>query len=488
MKRIIKLITTTASVALLGGSLAGCGGPSGGGDDGVTKIVFGHCAGDSIEQGLKEYAASFQQLVKEQEGVDVVVDPQYVGSYNDVATKVKTWFSSGEAPTTVIAYPDAVSTLLAYNDIGQANVVNFDKYINDPELTFGKDRYLDDTKGINDFVPSFIEEGRKFTIEGTYSMPFMKSTEIMLYNLDAATRVMRYYNPQAVEQGKVEEVISNFSWDDLIAFARVAVEHKAEVSNSLKYPIAYDSDSNMIITQMIQEGVNYSSISNGKGVIGFNDGDNGVNYNKVLTMLGNYKTWHEEGLLTTKGAEGTYTSNAFKSEEVIFCIGSSGGSGYSFPEKGTFTCAMTKVPPRNNTELYVSQGPSIAFLRNPTYADSKNERILKYAWKFYKYITSPVVNVDLCVNYSQGYTPVRQSSYATEEYLEAMSKSDDYAKAAKVVTQEVDGHYFVTSVFPGSAELRTQIGGAVSALLNDKTANVKSILDAAINNAGRFIV
>ena len=64
MKKIIKLITATASFALLGGALAGCGEQAGGGDDGVTKIVFGHCAGDTIEEGLNEYARAFTELVK----------------------------------------------------------------------------------------------------------------------------------------------------------------------------------------------------------------------------------------------------------------------------------------------------------------------------------------------------------------------------------------------------------------------------------------
>lgn len=491
MKKIIKLVIASASVALVSGTLAGCGATPGGEavDDGVTKIIFGHCAGDTIEQGIKDYAAEFTKLVKENEGVDVVVEPFYVGGYNDVATKVKTWYNSGEAPTTVIAYPDAVSTLLAHNDIGTKGVVNFDKYINDSQLTFGKDAYLDDVRGIDDFIPSFIEEGQKFTIDGTYSMPFMKSTEIMLYNLDAAARVMAFYDPEAAAAGRVEEVIRNFTWDDLIDFAECAMEHKAAISDSLKYPIAYDSDSNMIITHIMQENISYSYVKDGKGVIGFNDGkEEGSNYSKVLGLINEYKTLHDNNLLTTKGAEGTYSSNSFKKEEVIFCIGSSGGSGYSFPEKGTFRCAMTKVPVRNNNKLYVSQGPSIAFLRNPTYADSKNERVLKYAWKFYKYITSPVVNVDLCINYSQGYTPVRDSCYGTEEYLEAMSKTDDYAKAAKVVTQEVNGKYFTTAVFPGSADLRTQIGSAVAELLKGKIKDAETALDGAINNAGKNIV
>ena len=485
MKKSIKLLMGIAGLGLIATALAGCGGGGEASDDGTTKIIFGHCAGDSIEEGLKHYAAKFAQLVKQNEGVDVVVEPLYVGGYNDVSSKVKTWYSTGDNPTTVVAYPDAVSSLLAYNDIGPKNVVNFDKYLNDPALTFGTDRYLGDVDDIEDFIPSFIEEGQKFTIDGTYTMPFMKSTEIMLYNLDAVTRVMNIVNPSIVQEGKVEETIANFTWDELIEFAKVAIKNKDQVSSSLKYAIAYDSDSNMFISHMIQKDVSYSYVKEGKGAIGFND--NGKNYEAALGMLDEYKEWHDGGILTTKGCEGTYTSDSFKKEEVLFCIGSSGGSGYSFPEKGTFSAGMCKVPARNNKEIYVSQGPTIAFLRNAFMSDAQNDRILKYAWKFYKYITSPDVNVDLCINYSQGYTPVRESCYSTEGYLDAMDKPDDYAKAAKVVTQDIDGRYFSTAVFPGSAELRTQVGSAVAEYLKGKTATAKAALDSAINAAATFI-
>ena len=68
-----------------------------------------------------------------------------------------------------------------------------------------------------------------------------------------------------------------------------------------------------------------------------------------------------------------------------------------------------------------------------------------------------------------------------------MDKPDDYAKAAKVVTQDIDGRYFSTAVFPGSAELRTQVGSAVAEYLKGKTATAKAALDSAINAAATFI-
>ena len=211
---------TTAGLALIGTTLAGCGEKA---DDGKIHIVFGHCAGDTIQQGLEHYAAEFARLVKENEDVDVQVDLMYVGGYKEVANKVGTWFLDGEAPNIFVAYPDAVSTLIARNDIGTQNIINFDKFLNDPTLTFGTDRYLGDREGISDFIESFINEGKGFTVDGTYAMPLMKSTETMLYNLDLVEKAMGFIHPEIVEQGKVEETIAAYTWDEFIEFCRAAM-------------------------------------------------------------------------------------------------------------------------------------------------------------------------------------------------------------------------------------------------------------------------
>ena len=64
-----------------------------------------------------------------------------------------------------IAYPDTVADFLYDKDIGTKYVVNFDNYINDPELTFGTDKYLGDKEGKDDIVKSYLEEGQQFVVD-----------------------------------------------------------------------------------------------------------------------------------------------------------------------------------------------------------------------------------------------------------------------------------------------------------------------------------
>lgn len=488
MKKSNKLLLGLASIAMIATPLIGCSNNGGGEvDDGKIHIVFGHTFGDKVETALNKFITQFTQKVKAQEDVDVVVELQYLGGYSDVYTKVNTYFTDGTCPTMTIAYPDTVADFI--KSFGTQYVVNFDKYMNDPELAFGTDRYLGDTEGKDDIITSYLEEGQKFVVEGTYSLPFMKSSEIMLYNLDYVTEVMKIYNPTAVETGKVEETIASYSWTQLLDFASVAYAHRGDIEEcapeeaALKHPIFYDSDSNLFITQMFQEGFEYSSIQGGKGHIDFDDGPDGENYLGAKQLLEEYLNWHNLNLFTTKGAEGTYASNSFKNQECIFTIGSSGGSGYTFPQAGEFTVGMCKVPARNDKPYYISQGPSVCFIRNPHFSDAKNDLIHKYAWKFLKYLMSTNVNTSLCITGSEGYAPVRTSCYSTEAYIDFMGQDDDYARAAKVLTDEINGHFISSAVFTGSATLRTQVGAAVTGLLSGKITDVATALNTAINNA-----
>lgn len=484
MKRQNRILLALSTFSLITAALVGCGGDKS--ESKKVVVTFGHTFGDKVESAIEAKIKDFKRLVKENEGVDVDVQLQYLGGYNDVFNKINTYFADGTLPTMTVAYPDAVADFI--HTFGKKYVVNFDDYINDEKLTFGTDTYLGDTEDVNDFVENFLNEGRQFTIPGTYSIPFLKSTEVMIYNLDAATEAMRYYDPDVVTEGRVKERIAAFSWNELMDFADVAYKHKSDVSSTLEYPVYYDSDSNMFITHMYQSDYDYSSVQNGKGHIDFDDGVGGPNYQGAISLLNEYKKLHDDHLLTTKGTVGTYASDYFKKGKTIFSIGSSGGGGYSFPDAGEFNSEVCVAPCKNNTPYYICQGASIAFLRNPTYSNAKNDRNLLYAWKFLKYITSKNVNTFICLKGSEGYVPVRQSCYQSEAYFDFIEQGDNYAKLSIVVTDDINGRYINNAVFTGSASLRTAVGSAVTQLLTGQVGTAKAAIDAAINEAQKNIV
>ena len=145
-----------------------------------VKVKFWHTFGQTVVDGLKSKIAKFQQLVKENDGVDVTVEMSYQGSYDDIASKIAKGYGVGNKPSMAVAYPDNVSD---YIDIGKsANedfVVNLEKFVDDEKVGFGQEKWLGDKEDKDDFVEAFYDEGTRYTKEGTYSLPFMKSTEIM---------------------------------------------------------------------------------------------------------------------------------------------------------------------------------------------------------------------------------------------------------------------------------------------------------------------
>ena len=464
-------------------SLAGC---NGGGNNNTGKVVinFWHTFGQKPEAALKSKIADFVKKVKDKEGVDVEVVLSYQGGYKDMPSKVTTGIATGESPTIAIAYADHVADYLALEGEEPGKyVVNFDKFLKDSAVTFGTEADYGDTMPESDMVKSYLDEGRSLQREGTYLIPLMKSTEIMTYNLDAAKAAMAYAYPD-VPVDRVQEFMKTITWEQLLNIARAAVEHKSEVSSKLEYPIYYDSDSNLFITELYQNDIGYSSIgTDGKGRVDFEESANLTKAKEIVSAL---KKAHDDGLLTTQGVEGTYASNSFKEAKTLFSIGSTGGTGYTIPDAGQFDTAFAKVPTMGEKVAYISQGPSVCMLNNPSLPKADNDNALKYGWKLIKYLTSKQVNVSLCVNGSEGYSPVRESCYTTETYSDFIEGGEGYAEAALVTQNDIAGRYYNSAVFPGSATLRKEVGSLVTNVLNGKST-LDDAFATAINNAKKDI-
>ena len=448
----------------------------------VVEVPFWTTFGQSNLEALKAKAAEFEKIILKETGRKVVINPTYEGGYDEVRDKITNGFSAGNVPAMAIAYPDHVANYLANESAAGQYVYNVENFFSDSKIGFGKQAYLGDNQGADDYVEAFIDEGTHYMREGTYSMPLMKSSEVMFYNFDAVKEGLETYDPEsAVSDAKVEKFVSELTWDKLLEFSEHCLSHKSTVLDTMKQPIWYDSDSNLFISKMFQEGIDYCSIgSDGKGVVGFKTGENRA---KAEAFVNSLVAAKNKGLLTTKGVENTYGSDSFKNGETIFEIGSSGGTGYTMPEGASFEVRVTKVPDSNNNPLYVSQGPTVTFLKNPAKSDAVNDERVKYAWQFYKYITNAENNVYLCVYGSEGYLPVRYSAYETAEFAEFLEVGEIYADTARVLIDDISGRYFNAPVFKGSAGLRDQCGGIVTGALLGNKGTVTALFDAAIEQA-----
>ena len=471
--------SSSASSSSKGGE-SSSGGTSSAAPVDKVDIEFWTPFGQTPLEATTKKAKEFADIIKKQTGVTVNIDVSYQGGYDDIRSKISQGFATANVPTMAVAYPDHVATYL-----GQAtnNVYEISKFFSDKEVGFGKQKYLGDSAeyGEDDILESYLDEGRHYGIEGTYSYPLMKSSEVMFYNKDAVDKIIQMmpdtFLPSA-SRTSAEAFLDSLSWDDLVSVAQYALDNKAKILDTLESPIWYDSDANLFISKMYQKRIDFTSIdAQGHGKLEF---ETGAARNLTEDMVNSLADAAKKGLLTTKGVKGTYGSTAFGEGKCIFEIGSSGGAGYNEPSGAAFNYGVTMVPASNKNPLYVSQGPDIAFIRNPGVTDEVNALRVKYAWQFAKFLTNPTHNVYLCTYGSEGYVPVRYSAYETEEYQQFLREGELIAETSRVLTNKIDGKFLVTDVFIGSAELREQAGGILTQVFTG-AKDTKTAIDEAID-------
>lgn len=508
-KNLLKLLTICGAMSLLCGGLAGCnsnnnkGGDEGGEGEGSgggevepttlpkVEISFWHTFGQTIQDNLNPQIKKFVDLVKKNDKVDLTVNLVPFSNYATINEDISKGLQVGNIPTLAVAYPDHVANYLDAegNNPGKF-VVDLNDYIEDSKVGLGKESWLGDkaNDSLDDFIEAYIEAGQGFSREGQFTFPYMKSTEAMLYNYDAVVKVLNHYKPEFHgAENAIREYMDNLDWDEFMELCRQTATYKSEINPDLKQAAFYDSDSNLFISQLYQSRIGYSSIvqKDGKyvGQIDFKDGDNRTKAEKVVSDLRKNYTTLVNGvhLFSTKGAFSTYGSDSFKNKESIFTIGSTGGSGYNLTSD--FTIAACKVPSLvGNNPTYVSQGPDLCLFNNPSLSETANQQRVLYAWKLIKYLTNSENNCKICLQGSEGYLPVRKSSYEEDLYLEFLDAGETEAEIAEVVTEKINGKYFNTPCFKGSATLRTECGGIITLALTTDTT-ITSIFDTAIGNA-----
>ena len=430
---------------------------SGGGNSSMVDpadglpIYFWHTSGQTVTTELENIIEDFEALVLENEGKKINIILQYQGSYDDQLQKITTAFSTGDQPTLAIAYPDHVAEYLSLEDTPGQYVQDLSEYIDDPEIGFGKEEWIGDGAA-TDFVEAFYDEGSGYAKEGIYSLPIMKSTEVMYYNATVVVPLAMEYNEELTTESRVQKWLDSLSWDEFMDFCRYIRDQGG--LDGLEWPCFYDSDSNLYITQSMQKEIPFLSYkADGKGSVDFNN-------DQAKSMVRELKALYDEKLLCTKGTTGEYGSNYFTQEQCVFDIGSSGGAGYNYPTGGGFEVGVCRVPAFNkDNALYVTQGLTATILKARD--DTDGSKAL-YAFKFLKYLTSTDVNTQICVNGSEGYVPVRKSCYETPLFETFISSGELIGNVADIVTGDINGNYFNTPCFKGSATARDAVGGIIT--------------------------
>lgn len=398
-----------------------------------VTVTFWHSMGKTNQELLQTMIKAFNDIYPNIE----IKETAAAGGYEDLQTLVLKNVSTHNLPTMAFCYPDHVAQ---YLESGNGGIVaNLDSFINDPEIGFKAEEgsHVDEETGktltgVDDYVPSFWEEGCNYQKEGVYSVPFAKSTEALFYNKDVFDQ-----NGWEVPQ----------TWDQMWNLCQIIRETYNE--DEIVAPLGYDSDSNLFISLCQQMGIPYTSTT----------GDHYLFDNpQAKAMVKDLKEKFDKKYFITKGSSGnnTYTSTKFTSGEILMSIGSTGGTQYNGTQN--FEVGVAEVPSYDlNSPAIISQGPSICIFNDA----SKEEQ--RAAWQFYKFISTAENSTKYAV--STGYQPVRLSSYQTKNYIDFSHETTNLMNKVASLSSSLLNSYFNSPVFVGSATARKEVGSLVSSVL-----------------------
>lgn len=413
-----------------------------GNDDGRTKVIFWHTMGKSSIEILDAAIADF-----EKQNPDIKVEHVAKGGYDGLKTAVENAIAAGDVPTMAYCYPDHVANYLT-----SSAVVKVDDLM-------AADPFTSDEGEVSDFIDAYWREGQTYDVEGIYSVPFAKSTEVMFYNKDEFEK-----NHWTVPT----------TWAEMETLCAAI---KAVYPD--KIPLGYDSDANLFITLCEQYGIPYTTNENITTPADHFKFKN----DSAKAMVNRIKTWSTNGWFTSQGTseDGGYTSTKFKNGDLLMTIGSTGGTTYNYSD--AFNIGIAPIPGAESTVTngnahVIMQGPSICFLRRVTPAQKAA------SWKFYKYITNAANSANFATK--TGYSPARQSSFTTELWEDFMGDTT-ITGAEDLVRRTVDfnstlmNKYFVSATFKGSSTARTEVGGIIATVCTGAKTVDEAFADAYNN-------
>lgn len=414
-KRVMPLVVASASIM----ALASCNPKTPVEEEKTTITFWTNFYQDQQVEWMDKKAAEFEDLYPQYE---VVWEES--GDYPDIQEAVNQVINTPtRLPSLAVCYPDYV-----YSWLDQGAVMNFDDFMNNSEYGFGhttneNGEVVDETNTVKDDMSSaYISDGQGFQVEGTYSMPFARTSEVMYYNSDVFTE-------------KGYEVPTN--WNEMITLARqmradypevFTDENKGNAGSGAVAPIGYDSYDNMMITFAEMMGVPLSS-----NVDANKDGtltkDEAVLFNndEMVSMLSLIKGWYDEGLITVSPTlvfdepYDHWINEPFTSQTSFMVLNSTTGASWCATDD--FVPGVAPMPAIDKNMLtggnvntseakVMSQGPSVCMF-------DKGDEENKGAWLLYKFLTNTENNAELSLLY--GAAPIRASSYEEDNVKEVMN-------------------------------------------------------------------
>ena len=420
MKRMQKGIGCGLAVCLL---LSGCGkakeeesplNPK----EPVTVTIWHYYNGPQKES-FDEMVAEFNDTVGMEKGI--TVEAFNKGNVNELTDAVlasaNKKVGADEVPDIFAGYADT-----AYQVDKLGMVASLDNYLTKKE--------------IEEYIPSYIEEGRFDSEENLKIFPFAKSMEVMMINKTDwdkfASATGASLDSLNTIEGLTETAKKYYDWSGGKAFFN------------------RDAMANYMIIGSKQLGVEIFEVKNGE--VTFN-----LDKNVMRKLWDNYYVPFINGYFASYGR---FASDDAKTGDIVALVGSSSGATY-YPSKVTVsdtdsypieTVVMQAPEFKDGEKVAVQQGAGMVVVKS-------DERKEYASTVFLKWLTEAKRNIDFSI--TSGYLPVKKEAN-TREMLETAMKeaggnaiSDNLAKTLPVAVDITNNNELYTNkAFEGGTNAR----------------------------------
>ncbi|MFP4077927.1 MAG: extracellular solute-binding protein [Candidatus Izemoplasmataceae bacterium] len=451
-KKFLVLLLSLTSVFVLGACLGGASGedvevniPEEVPEEEITITLWTAYGGDN--EGLIE------DMMEDFPYDNITLEQLSQGGYDGLRQATMQSVVSGNTPDLVLGYPD-----------------HFVEYLTGKALVPLQDFLAHDEYGVDedDFVEGFMEENQQYEDGNQYSLPFSKSTEMIVYNKDKF---------EANGYDLESEGIVNY--EDLPDMAETMVGSGEDQCEKL---FNVDSGANLFINGSTQWDAPYTNV----------EGEILIDNDTTRDMLNYFKDLMDDDALTLPIEwDESYGSGPFVDGDVCMTQGSTAGARYNVSEdfEEGYLPAIQK---EDGEDSVIQQGPNIAMMSDT----SDDERLA--AWLIIKHLTNTENSAYFSMN--SGYMPVRQSSFETDDYQDFMSvvdkdyddltpdEKDQYPFASSAsVAQEQSDMYSYEPAFTGdvsSAKVRNEAEAAIERIYAE-TNTVEEALERMLNQLGQ---
>lgn len=463
-----------------------------------TQITVWTTIGTAYQDTFNRMISNFEE---EYPGITVIHDTK--GGYDELYSAVTTAIAGGNTPTMAYCYSDHVAAYINANN----SALDMTDYMFG-EHGFGVDEgwatqsytandgttyTYENSTDYDDIIAGYLDDGHNYVIggdwlDGYYSLPFVRSSEALMYN-------KTYFEEHDLDESKLA------TWSGVWELCEQIIEIDGGTNFNpttigQRAPLGYDSSDNMFITFSEQLGIPYTDGEADIPLTWYTYRDAGGK-----SLLTDLHEKYQDGYFVNQTTASSYTSSMFTSEYCFMTISSTAGINYCIPDDNdSFEVGVAPLPVMDEeyateimgdvtgwtynsedaqTNAAMTQGPSFTFFSRST----EDEKAA--AWLFYKYISGSYWNAVWAGE--TGYEPVRSSSYDNMVFIESYDSDADKAQIGNSYTDRQNvargqihdlvqdyteqDRLFSSDVFVGSAVSRQSVGslldGAIQASDDD---------------------